>query len=60
MFRQQRHSAERFAARGTRVLLHVAVRLKMRPQVTPVGERPVAVLTAERLLAGVRPDVSLE
>lgn len=32
----------------------------MSPEIAPVGERAVAVLTAERLLAGVRPDVTLK
>lgn len=60
MFGQQRHSAERFAARGARIFLHVAVRLKVGPQVTPVGERAVAMLTAERFLPRVRSYVPLE
>lgn len=60
MFGQQRHSAKRFAARGAGIFLHVAVRLKVRPQVTPVGERAVAMLTAERFLPRVRSDVPLE
>lgn len=60
MFSQQRHPAKRFAARGARIFLHVAVRLKVRPQVTPVGERAVAMLTAERFLPRVRSDVPLE
>lgn len=60
MFGQQRHSAKRFAARGARILLHVAVRLEVRPQVTPVGERAVAMLTAERFLPCVSSDVPLE
>lgn len=34
--------------------------LQVGPEVASVGERAVTVLTAERLLAGVRPDVTLE
>lgn len=60
MLRQQGHPAEGLAAGAARVLLHVAVRLEVRPEVTPVCERTVAVLAAEGLLAGVRPDVALE
>lgn len=34
--------------------------LKVRSEVAPVGEGPLAVLAVEGLLAGVRPDVPLE
>lgn len=60
MLREQRHPAECLAAPVAGVLLHVAVSLQVGPQVAPVGERAVAMLTTERLLAGVRPDVTLE
>lgn len=57
---EQRHAAERLAARRTRVLLHVRVGLQVGAQVGPVGESPVAVLARERLLAGVGADVALQ
>lgn len=60
MLRQQRHSTERFAAGRARVLLNVAVSLQMSPEIASVGERAIAVLTTERLLSGVGPDVSLK
>lgn len=60
VLRQQRHPAEGLAARVAGVLLHVAMSLQMGPEITPVGKRAVAMLTAERLLAGVRADVTLE
>lgn len=60
MFGQQRHPAESFAARRARVLLHVRVGLQVRAQIGPVGERAVAVLARERLLAGVRAYVALQ
>lgn len=60
MLRQQRHPAEGLAARVAGVLLDLAVSLQMGPEITSVGERAVAVLTAERLLAGVRTNVTLE
>lgn len=60
MLRQQGHPAEGLAARRARVLLDVAVGLQMRPEVAAIGERAIAVLTAERFLAGVSPDVTLE
>lgn len=60
MLRQQRHSAKGLTARVAGVLLDVTVSLQVGPEVAPVGERAVAVLAAERLLAGVRPDVALK
>jgi len=60
MLRKQRHPAEGFTAPVTGVLLDVAVSLQMSPEIAPVGERAVAMLTSERLLAGVRPDVTLK
>lgn len=60
MFRQKRHSAEGFAARGARVLFDVAVSLEMSSEVAAVGESAIAMLTAEGFFAGVSPDVSLK
>ena len=60
VLQQQRHPRERLGARMTLVALDVGVRLRMRAQVGPVGERPVAVGTPERLLACVRAQVTLK
>lgn len=57
---EQRHARKSLAAVLARVFLHVRVGLQMRAQIGTVGERPSAVLARERLLAGVRPDVSLQ
>lgn len=60
MLRKQRHPAEGFTAPGAGVLLDVAVSLQMSPEIAPVGERAIAMRTSERLLTGVRPDVTLK
>lgn len=60
MLRKQRHPAEGFTTPVTGVLLDVAVSLQMSPEIASVGERAVAMLTSERLLAGVRSDVTLK
>lgn len=57
---EQRHPRERLVALLALVLLYVAVRLQVSAQVGSVGERPVADLAAERLLAGVRSHVALQ
>lgn len=60
MLRQQRQPRERLRARRTLEALHVLVRLLVRAQIRPVGERARAQLAHERLLAGVRADVALQ
>ena len=60
VFRQQRHAAERLSARLARITFDVRVRLEVGAQVRPIGKRTRAVLTAERFLARVRADVSLQ
>lgn len=60
VFGEQRHAAECFAARWTRVLFHVRVGLQVRAQIRAVRERPVAVLARERLLARVRAYMALQ
>ena len=57
---EQRHAREGLRARVAVVLLHVRVRLQVRAQIRPVGERASAVRTLERLLAGVRAQVALQ
>lgn len=57
---EEGHPGEGLTTGGTRVLLHFRMRLEVRPQVGPVGESPVTVLTREGFLAGVRPDMSLQ
>lgn len=60
VFGQERHPGESLAAGRTRVLLDVGVSLEVSPEIRPVREGAVAVLTRERLLAGVRPDMTLQ
>lgn len=60
MLEQQGHAREGAAAGLAAVLLDVRVRLQVGPQVGAVGERSAAVRAGERLLARVRPDVSLQ
>jgi len=57
---EERHAREGLPAAGARVLLGLQVRLQVRAQVRLVGEGARAVRARERLLARVRPDVSLE
>lgn len=57
---QQRRPREGLAARRARVFFGVGMRLEMRPEVRLVGERAVAALALERLLAGVRAEVALQ
>ena len=57
---QQRHAGEGLAAARARVALDAGVRLRVRAQVGPVGERALAVRAAERFLAGVRAQVPLQ
>lgn len=59
VLRQERHPREGLAAGGTRILLHVRVRLQVRPQIRPVGEGPVAVSAGKWFFSCVRPDVPL-
>jgi len=60
MLGEQRHTRERLVARAAAVSLDAGVCLQVRAQVGPVGERALAVGTLERLLAGVRPHVTLQ
>ena len=60
VLQQQRHPRERLGARVALVALDVGVRLRVRAQVGPVGERALAVGTAEWFLAGVRAQVPLQ
>jgi len=60
VLRQQRHPRERLVARAAAIPLDAGVSLQVRAQVGPVGERSVAVRTAERPLAGVSPHVTLQ
>ncbi len=60
MLVEKRHPAEGLLADGAGVLLCLQVGLQVRAQVGLVGEGPGAVVAGERLLPGVRPDVSLQ
>ena len=57
---QQRHARERLVAGLAAVALDSGVGLQVRAQVGPVGERALALGAAERPLARVRAQVSLE
>jgi len=60
VFLEQRHAREGLAAAWTRIALDAGVRLGVSSQVGPVGEGAVTVRTAERLLARVSAQVSLQ
>jgi len=60
MLDEQREARERLGAAVARVLLELGVRLQVRAQVGPVGERAPALRAGERPLAGVRARVALQ
>lgn len=57
---EQRHPRECFAARCAGILFDVGMCLEMGAQIRFVGEGTMAVLAAERFVAGVCADVSLQ
>ena len=60
MFGQQRHPRESLVTVSATVLLDVTVRLQVRAQVRPIGKAPPTHVTRERLLTGVRAQVTLK
>lgn len=60
VLQQQRHARESLRTRETLVPLNVGMSLLVSAQVRPIGERPRALRTLERPLAGVRPQVALQ